>query len=246
MRKKAPFTCLLFFFITTIYSQVGIGTTDPQKELHVSGNSSTIRIDGLNSTNNTNNNGAKPVPVHINATGDLILPSLPTSSEILLNGENIITATNFGLETGPLGEYRELNAYSSPSFTLTQPAIISVQYSMSLNFNEYGSATEPVTDGKPRIAISWLHVGDGTTPDTTKKYGNTAQTYTNSSSTGHISTGFVFNSASDSVLLPAGTHSIHLYVAVSNYSGFSPTASDAYRVYIGAASGEYLKIIANY
>ena len=56
------------------YGQVGIGTTNPQQELHIAGNVNTIRIDGMNMHNNpAKHNGTDTVPVHVTSDGDLVL-----------------------------------------------------------------------------------------------------------------------------------------------------------------------------
>ena len=52
----------LILFLSIIYhisanSQVGIGTINPERDLHIAGANSTIRIDGLNEANNVNNDG---------------------------------------------------------------------------------------------------------------------------------------------------------------------------------------------
>ena len=57
-------------------AQVGIGTTNPQKELHIAGASSTIRIENLNTTNSAAfNDGVKISPVFVDGNGDLTLNS---------------------------------------------------------------------------------------------------------------------------------------------------------------------------
>lgn len=62
---------MTIIFSTISYAQVGIGNTNPQQELHISGANSTIRIDGLNSTNNTNNDGTDLAPIAVDENGDL-------------------------------------------------------------------------------------------------------------------------------------------------------------------------------
>ena len=63
----------LLFCYSIGFSQVGIGTTNPQEELHVTGNTSTIRIEGLNITNNPLNDGVKNARVYVSGNGNLTL-----------------------------------------------------------------------------------------------------------------------------------------------------------------------------
>jgi len=246
MSKKILTLCLSLFVGANCFSQVGIGTTDPQQDLHIAGSSSSIRIDGLNQTNNANNYGTRPVPVHANADGDLIAPGLPASAEIIHNGENFITSTNYWERTGSLGETWSGEIYRTSSFTLTQPALISIHYSLGMSVRQWGTNLV-VRDGKPKILSSWLELGDGTTADPAKRYGSSSQTYTCSAPGGHVIDGFLYNTASDAILLPAGTYSFHMYFIMSNHNGApGGLASDAYRVILGSTPDEYLKVIANY
>jgi hypothetical protein len=68
---------LFFMFLCMqIYSQVGIGTTSPQAALHVSGDNSQLRVDGLGSANPLNN--GVETPLAVDADGKFILSSAPT------------------------------------------------------------------------------------------------------------------------------------------------------------------------
>ena len=51
MKNRIKLSFLVLLFGIPGFAQVGIGTTDPQETLHISGNSSTIRVEGLNSEN---------------------------------------------------------------------------------------------------------------------------------------------------------------------------------------------------
>ena len=97
---------MIISFTQFTYAQVGIGNTNPQQELHISGSSSTIRVEGLNSTNNTNNNGTDLAPVVVDANGDFTIASpmygenmqyivLPIGSQTIISTSltNIIGAT---------------------------------------------------------------------------------------------------------------------------------------------------------
>ena len=58
--KKIFLASLTFYSLLSI-GQVGINNTNPQQELHVSGTNSTIRIEGLNATNNPLNLGPNEI-----------------------------------------------------------------------------------------------------------------------------------------------------------------------------------------
>ena len=60
-----------FIFLQKNYAQVGIGTTNPLQELHIAGTTSTIRVEGLNSINNSNNNGTDLASLAVDTNGDI-------------------------------------------------------------------------------------------------------------------------------------------------------------------------------
>ncbi len=73
---------LKFFFATILFSsfcgfsQVGIGTTQPLKDLHIAGQNSTIRIEKLNSVNDSQfNSGLKPSPAFVDGNGNISIYS---------------------------------------------------------------------------------------------------------------------------------------------------------------------------
>lgn len=99
--KKITFIMAFTMIITlckTINAQVGIGNTNPQQELHISGANSTIRVEGLNSTNNANNNGTDLAAVVVDTNGDLsIRPAMygdNIQSVILSAGTQNINSTS--------------------------------------------------------------------------------------------------------------------------------------------------------
>jgi len=72
--KKNTLYITTLFFCNFIFAQVGIGTENPQQELHVAGPTSTIRIESLNSTNEPIlNDGVKLAPAFVTGNGDITL-----------------------------------------------------------------------------------------------------------------------------------------------------------------------------
>jgi hypothetical protein len=67
---KKLITLVLLFTTLITFSQVGIGTTNPQETLHVSGNASTVRVDGLSSTGTVT--GTPTSNVSVSTNGNLV------------------------------------------------------------------------------------------------------------------------------------------------------------------------------
>jgi len=92
MKKKYTY---IFALTTQIlcYSQgnVGINNTNPQEELHIRGNSSNIRIEGLNEVNNPNNLGTSGTSkVFVNGAGDLVLGEVSDNVQLIFDSENYL------------------------------------------------------------------------------------------------------------------------------------------------------------
>ena len=204
------------------WSQVGIGTTDPQEALHIAGSNSTIRVEGLNSANNNKNlGGASMYNVMVDSEGELTLGNL--------SGE-ISSAPQFeaavAVQSGSNSELNSSQLYQK-EFTLTQRALVVITYYVSMDFRNY-DGTANVDDGRAKIAHNYFYLGNGTTPDTTKTYGMTSAVYSNSNC--DTATGFVYNSRSTTITLEPGTYSVHLNGAVYG-GGITPDA--AFRVLFG-------------
>lgn len=210
---------------------VGVDKIDPVKSLHIGGTSSTIRVDGLNTTNNANNIAADPVPIYVNNDGDLVTqPSLIQSFMPLNLTDFLGVGATFGSASGD-----GLTALINEStITLTQRSLVhyTYQYSVSIS-KENGSA---ITDGAPRLFRSWFTVNT----DTANRHGFDTGTYTNSpeSTTGNktYASGFYYLSGSGYVELPAGTHTLKLY-------SFGFGGSFDYRLTLGETTFESIQAV---
>lgn len=156
---------VLSLYTTFGLSQVGINTTTPQEELHVAGANSTIRVEGLNSPNNTNNLGAgSSTPVYVDADGDLVLGTLTDNVEILFDSEdylmNVQDPTNLINQTGggagfsqggiPIGGL-------AISFTLTRPAIVEVNYAVTWTVGKNVAPNSRIDDFRARIVQTAMY-----------------------------------------------------------------------------------------
>jgi hypothetical protein len=222
MKNIITLFLLSVFSALSGWAQVGIGTTNPQEALHIAGSNATIRIEGLDSSNNTlNKGGTEMYNVMVDANGKLSLSDLPgqLSSEASMSSPIAVqTTANSDLNSTELFQR---------SFTLTQRAMVVITYYISMDFKSYdGSAC--LTDGRAKIAHNYWYLGDGTTPNTSKTYGMTSTVYSNSDC--DTATGYVYNSRSVTIPLGAGTYSVHMNGAV--YGG-GITSDAAFRVTFG-------------
>lgn len=131
----------LLFWTSLTFGQVGINTTNPTRGMHVAGASENVRVEGLSALNNESNLGpGATTRVFANADGDLVLGTLDDSNIMMLvdtdnylnNVENptsiiVQTGNNFGYN--PAGV--PVAGIVGASFTLTQNAILEINYSVS-------------------------------------------------------------------------------------------------------------------
>lgn len=272
MKKYLLYT-IFITSITSIYSQVGINTISPQEEVHVAGANSTIRIDGLNSPNNAANLGAdENTRVHVNDNGDLVLANQPTTIELLFNpanylddpldtggaNSNQINQTGVGSGYSQGGWPRSIGAGTS-TFTLTKPAIVEINYSLSYEIYKSGN---PIDDYHARTVQFYIYLRNGSHTGaivTTDIDGNpidfggnpgalgySGQFYTNGSSIGASGLeGFdkkFYATGHDYVKLPAGTYSPMFagIMFVANTAG-----TGAVKMQIGGGDDEVV-IVAHY
>lgn len=219
------------FFPTVLFAQVGIGTSTPTADLHVAGNTSTIRIGSLNSANDpTHNDGIKPSPAYVTALGDVTLnPStvngtgpggiiapinfLISNQDFIANGpQNEGVIINNDLNTTNVSGLVANIPFSSPS-----DAIIEVKYSISTLLSKIDLNTVSVpaqfNDLTNRIVKYYFCIdinNDGLSADElSKKLGINSQSY---SSFVYGILGYSYTNGTGFAPIPQGNHSIHFFM----------------------------------
>lgn len=269
---------LLFAFALGINAnaQVGINITTPwpEEELHIGGDTSNIRIEGLNAANNPNNLGSSNTSkVFVNEFGDLVLGKLEDNIQMIFDSENYLkdvqNPTSLILQTGEGQGFSQAGIPTlglAASFTLTKPAIIEVNYSVSWNIGKNVTSTSRIDDFRARVVQTGMYFRKDNylgAPVVNDYFGNPINGYalcitsTCSEVAGMIAVnGQIYNnndnnegewrsyrnSASDYVVLGPGTYTpmfaAQLEVGDTNGTG-------AIKMYLGVENDE-VQIIAHY
>ena len=252
MKKLIYFTLILFFNITL--AQVGIGTVDPQQDLHVAGTTSTIRIESQNIINEPIlNDGSELAPVFATPEGDLTVypPGYTTGGPVgdleplnfLISFENFIPNGPYG--DGTVVENSELITDSTPHqlvsvpFSSPQAALIEVRYVMTVDLSDEflpASAASVFSDISARTIHTYFYIdlnNDGLdATELSKVYGLHGEAYA-SFSQGSVGYAFIHGVGYGSI--PAGNHSLVFFGETADGNNLA--------TYVGfGGSSDYLKI----
>jgi len=251
MKKLVLSTAVLF--CNFLFSQVGIGTTDPRQDLHIAGTTSTIRIQSLNSTNKPLLNvSPKLAPVYVTGNGDLTLnpPNYASGEGVGVNEplNFLISVPNF-VPNGPYGDGTvvandatitcAVNQIVSVPFSSPQDALMEVRYAMTIDLSDQllpapGAST--FNDISARTVRCYFYIdlnNDGLDAvELSKKYGLHGEAYT-SFTQGSVGYAFIHGVGYGNI--PEGNHSLVFY---------GETADGNNRLtYVGfGGSSDYLKI----
>ncbi|CAM3750761.1 hypothetical protein FSS13T_24190 [Flavobacterium saliperosum S13] len=250
---KKNITYILFLFSCLSYSQVGIGTSSPQQDLHVAGTTSTIRIESLNSVNQPAlNDGVKLAPVYAKPNGDLTLnpPGFTTGGgagtneplNFLISIPNFIPNGPYGDGTvvaNPVGVTNATQQIVSVPFNSPQNSLIEVRYAMTIDLSDQflpAPAASTFNDISARTVRCYFYIdlnNDGLDPvELSKVYGLHGEAYT-SFSQGSVGYAFIHGVGYGNI--PAGTHSLVFFGETSDGNNRD--------TYVGfGGSSDYLKI----
>lgn len=257
-------------------AQVGINITTPwpEEELHIGGDDSNIRIEGLSAANNADNLGTtNTTKVFVNEFGDLVLGKLEDNIQLIFDSENYLqdvqNPTSLILQTGEGQGFSQAGIPTlgmAASFTLTKPAVVEVNYSVSWNLGKNVTPNSRIDDLRARVVQTGMYFRQNNytgAPVVNDYFGNPINGYTLcitstcSEVAGMIAiSGQIYNnsnrnegewrnyrnSASDYVVLGPGTYTpmfaAQLEVGDTNATG-------AVKLYLGVEKDE-VQVIAHY
>ncbi|MGJ8684683.1 MAG: hypothetical protein ACSHWW_08670 [Nonlabens sp.] len=159
-------------FVNASTNRLGVANSNPQATLHVGGSSSTVRIDALNSTNNSNNKGTVSTPVFVDSNGEL---SIEGSNVITQMVEDNTSFLNTAIVVDNSSSLKTVTELYSTSVTLTRDALVEVVYQAGVSITD--TSNDLIYDGRPRIYRVYVEI-DG------KKVAYKGDAYVSSTSSG--------------------------------------------------------------
>jgi len=237
-------------------AQTGINTTTPQQILHISGTPSTstaigttgqflvsptVRVDGLNQTNNSAHPASPAIstlPLYATLNGDMVIgKKVQIIAQTLPGGTDPIPSFLKNSVSGTAVFTLQLYTIN---FTLLQPSLVYFNAAVSIGSIFQISAVIPtpsLNDGKARMTgIQFMLIGAGIPSN---YLGSTTDSFTNlTANSGQLTpTGFFYHSLGKEVKLPAGTYTFQIFgCALANNNGFSLS--------FGESATDYVNIIA--
>lgn len=219
------------------YGQVGIGTVNPQKELHVAGSNSTIRIESLDAINSpTLNDGVKLAPAFVDGDGTIsIFGSSGSGIEplnFLIQVPNFINDNPYGHqppydETGVVinstgSQSENVGQIGNVALSVPREALIEVKYGVTIyvrgsNMQLTPPWSEPTPGEAVQIGIYFcvdLNDNGLSSEELNKRYGIKGLYY--ESNYGGIA-GHPYMNGQGYMELPQGTHRIYFYGSVKDY-----------------------------
>jgi hypothetical protein len=249
MIKK--YICVLFLINSTLfYSQVsgvGINETIPEQALHLGSQTGTVRVDGLNATNNSYNGGEvdKTYPLYVDENGDM---TLETSAYNNSNGNDAFISTDpinseLSITLAQANDGYEAIQITSYNFTVDRNTVLEIKYSLSIEVFQNSLLTK-IRDPYARNITNFFTLNSPVLTPTTRRYAAHSKCYFNynyelgAASPPNASTGYIYNSGTTYVYLTPGTHTLRFYGTVC--SGTSNRAT--FVRFAGGPDAVFLKL----
>lgn len=202
------FTCT---FSSAQVSGVGLNETTPQQALHLGTSTGTIRVDGLNETNEDYNlGGTNTYPLYVDYNGDMTLYNGTAYNN---NGDDAFTDADIDDAEAIIlnGDADGLDVAKIYTFTITvnRPSLLLIKYNLSFEVFE-NMAEGILKDKKARRINTYFKLNTAT-----RKYCHVSKSYSGGPS--NNMTGMFYNMSSSYMLIPtAGTHTITVYGEISS------------------------------
>jgi hypothetical protein len=224
MQKKLLFIFLLIGSLSFGQIQgVGINEIVPEQKLHLGSQTGTIRVDGLNGTNNEYNGNVagQTYPVYVDSNGDLTLEISATENS---DGSDAWTISDINSTvtidgTNAVAGYETVEILDVP-LTVTRNVIVEVKYSISMEVFE-DPANTIIKDPYARKISNFFTLDQPTLTTTGRRYGQSSRCYfnrnnaaTDPSAAPNAATGFIYNSGTTYITLAPGTHTLRFYGTV--------------------------------
>lgn len=223
-------------------SGVGINELVPEQQLHLGSQTGTIRVDGLNATNNDFNGGEvdKTYPLYVDSNGDLTLEISAHQ-----NNDGGDAWTNSGItgdltidNTGPNDGYEVVEMLNIP-ITVGRDAIVELKYSLSMEVFQ-DDLFNIIRDDYARNITNFFTLDQAVLTPTTRRFGQSSKCYFNKNdyrihnngsltntplpgSTPNAATGYIYNSGTTYVQVGPGTHVLRFYGSVCSGVDNQPT-----------------------
>lgn len=224
---KRKLLLLTFLFCSFTYAQVsgvGINEDTPEQVLHLGSQTGTIRVDGLNSTNNSYNGGEvdKTYPLYVDENGDM---TLETSAYNNSDGNDAFLSTdpiNSELSIIPIvqaDDGYETVEITSYNFTVDRNTVLEIKYSLSIEVFQ-DNLLNIIRDRYARNITNFFTLDTPTLTPTTRRYAAHSKCYFNynyengAASLPNASTGYIYNSGTTYMYLTPGTHTLRFYGSV--------------------------------
>lgn len=233
MKSKIIF--LIFFFIgvnsNAQVSGVGINKDNPQQALHLGSQTGTIRVDGLNSTNNSFNGGEvdKTYPLYVDSNGDM---TLETSAYNNSNGNDAFLSTDpinseLAITLAQANDGYETVEITSFEIIVDRNTVLEIKYSLSVEVFK-NNLLELIQDPYARNITNFFTLDTDILLPTTRRYAAHSKCYLNFNNPAkkgsgavdptkpnlapaNASTGYIYNSGTSYISLTPGTHTLRFY-----------------------------------